>query len=168
MIVVVGLAAITLLGIGNLNLTRQIVKTCFTDAGGLRVGNEVRIAGVDVGSVRSVHVNPQSHSCPAEIEMSLTTNYDLQIPKDSVAEVQTQGVLGASFVSIDTSHASGPPVERYGYLAGKSPAPPASLDDYMKALEMMVKVVDATSKQVPSQDAPHAPMRPRGNPPKSH
>jgi ABC-type transporter Mla subunit MlaD len=70
---------------------------------------------VDIGTVRRVRANPQRKDCPAEVEMALATTYEIRIPKDSVAGIETAGVLGESFVSIDASQASGQPVENYGY-----------------------------------------------------
>ena len=91
LIIVVGVAAIGTLFINPLRYSRQDIKSCFDDAGGLRAGAAVRIAGVDVGTVRSVRANPQNKNCPAEIEMALATAYEIRIPKDSLAEINTAG-----------------------------------------------------------------------------
>lgn len=42
--------------------------------------------------------------------MKLTPPYELQIPNDSTASVETAGVLGETYVEIDVGHASGPPI----------------------------------------------------------
>ena len=91
LIIVVGVAAIGTLFINPLRYSRQDIKSCFDDAGALRAGAAVRIAGVDVGTVRSVRANPQNKNCPAEIEMALATAYEIRIPKDSLAEINTAG-----------------------------------------------------------------------------
>ncbi len=81
LMIVIGLAAVGSLFINPLRYSRQDIKSCFNDAGGLRAGASVRIAGVEVGTVRSVRANPQNKNCPAEVEMALATTYENQNPK---------------------------------------------------------------------------------------
>jgi len=167
MIVVIPVAAVAILFIGNHRSSRQIIKTCFHDAGGLHERDAVRIAGVEVGAVRRIHVDPQNHGCPAEVEMGLTADYDIRIPKDAIAEVQTLGLFGSTFVSIDAGHATGQPVERYGYLPAKSASPPLSMQDYLKAFEMSLSLAATAAKQGETQAKPLAePPRPHGRSPK--
>ena len=72
---VIGLAllAISLLLIGKPFAHKLVVKSYFTDANGLRSGAAVRLAGVDLGSVTSVRVRPESKDAPVEIVMALKT-----------------------------------------------------------------------------------------------
>jgi ABC-type transporter Mla subunit MlaD len=92
LMVIVGLAAIGSLFIRNFRLSRQELKSCFDDVQGLKAGAVVRIAGVDVGTVLSVRANPQNKNCPAEVEMALATSYDLRLPKDAIAAIETAGI----------------------------------------------------------------------------
>jgi phospholipid/cholesterol/gamma-HCH transport system substrate-binding protein len=119
LIIAVGVAAFGSLLLNRLRYFRQDLKSCFDDAGGLRAGAPVQIAGVNVGTVHGVRAHPQDRNCPAEVEMVLATTYDLRIPKDSIAETNTAGLLGEVYLNIDTSHAVGLPVENYGYLRSK-------------------------------------------------
>jgi len=48
--------------------------------------------------------------------MSLGTSYTLYIPRDSIAFLSTEGVLGPAFVDIDISKASGPPLQNGGVV----------------------------------------------------
>ncbi len=123
LIIAVGVAAIGSLLFNRLRYFRQDLKSCFDDTGGLRAGAPVRIAGVDVGTVHGIRAHPQYRNCPAEVEMVLATTYELRIPKDSIAETYTAGLLGEVYVNIDTSHAIGLPIENYGYLRSKSRNP---------------------------------------------
>ena len=66
--------------------------------------------------------------------MELANSYDLRIPKDSLTEIDTAGLLGGSLESIDVSQASGSPIENYGYLKSKPTNPPLSVEDLIKAL----------------------------------
>jgi ABC-type transporter Mla subunit MlaD len=152
LMVIVGLAAIGSLFIKPLRYSRHDIKSCFDDAGGLRVGAAVRIAGVEVGTVRSVRADPQNKNCPAEVEMVLATTYEIRIPKDSIAETNTAGLLGEVYVNIDTTQASGTPIENYGYLKSKPSKTALSLEDQLKAADAMLRLVRTfkeAEKEVP-------------------
>lgn len=89
---------------------KLVLKAYFTDAEGLRAGAPVRLAGVDVGIVRSVRARPEMKDAPAEVIMTLDPPYDLKIPDDSLVSVESDGVFGPAFVEIEVKSASGPPV----------------------------------------------------------
>ena len=145
LIIVVGLALILIIVAPmRLGLFRQELKSCFTDVQGLKPGAEVRIAGVSVGNVRSVRSNPQDKNCPAEIRMDLTTAYDMRVPRDALAEIDTAGLLGASYVSIDVSQASGSPIENYGYLKSKVTKPPLTIEETLRAISVLVAAAQKT------------------------
>ena len=69
----------------------------------------MRLAGVDSGSGKSAR-RPELKEAPAEIVMVLTPSYELRIPNDSTASLETAGVLGETYVDIDVGHASGVPI----------------------------------------------------------
>ncbi len=156
----VGVAAIGSLFINPLRYSRQDIKSCFNDAGGLKVGAPVRIAGVDVGTVRSVRANPQNSGCPAEVEMTLATTYKVRIPQDSIAGIDTEGLLGEAYLSIDTKQASGAPIENYGYLKSKPSRNTLSPADQLRAADALIRLVQAlkeTEKEVPDSSPPARP-----------
>ena len=92
------------------------VKAYFQNAAGLQVGAAVRIAGVEVGGVTAIRVRPELRDNPAEVSISLDRSYMLNIPRDSVASLSTEGVLGPAFVDIDIRKASGPPLQNGAVL----------------------------------------------------
>jgi ABC-type transporter Mla subunit MlaD len=92
------------------------IKAYFQDAAGLQVGAAVRIAGVEVGRVTAVRVRPELRANPAEVSMSLGQSYMLDIPRDSVASLPTEGILGPAFVDIDIRNTSGPPLQNGAVL----------------------------------------------------
>ena len=89
---------------------RLTVKAHFANVAGLRDGALVRVAGVEVGSVRSIRVRPELKDGPVEVIMALNTPYEIRIPNDSVASLDTAGVLGPTYVEIEVAGASGPPI----------------------------------------------------------
>ena len=162
LMVVVGLVAIGSLFVGNRPLYhRQDLKSCFNDSRGLRAGAPVRIVGVDVGTVRSVRANPQNKNCPAEVEMALATAYEIRIPRDSTTGIETAGLLGEVYVFIDTTQASGAPIENYGYLKSKLTRPSPCVEDQLKAADVLLRLVQAAKeaeKEVPKDGS--APANP--------
>ena len=82
----------------------------FDNAGGIRKGAPVRLEGVDVGNVTEITVVPSRGKNPVEVQFKVTTRFPGAIKKDSVATLATAGVLGETFVDIDSREAKGPPV----------------------------------------------------------
>lgn len=68
----------------------------FRKADGLSVGTEVRIAGVKVGTVSDLRLDPQSYRAVAVFSL----REDILIPEDSDARVEADGLLGGAYVSI--------------------------------------------------------------------
>lgn len=122
-----------------------VIKAYFTNAMGLRPGAAVRLAGVNVGSVESVRARPEMKEAPAEVLMVLTPSYDLQIPNDSIVSLRTAGVLGETYVAIDASNASGPPIGTSGVLQ-TTPTTQLSTHELLEKLgEIMTKRCDCDS-----------------------
>lgn len=63
---------------------------------GLFVGNDVRIAGVKVGSVSDARIDPETFLAV----VTLTLRHDVRIPKDSSAEVTSESLLGGKYISL--------------------------------------------------------------------
>ncbi|MBA2649104.1 MAG: outer membrane lipid asymmetry maintenance protein MlaD [Legionella sp.] len=69
----------------------------FTDIGGLKVRAPVTIAGVHVGEVTRIELQPGELN--AKVTMRL--NGDKQIPyEDASARILTEGLLGSNYISI--------------------------------------------------------------------
>jgi phospholipid/cholesterol/gamma-HCH transport system substrate-binding protein len=67
----------------------------FDNIGDLKVGSPVTIAGVRVGDVNKITFDPKSFK--AVVTLRLDKQYD-EIPDDSFASIQTQGLLGGKYV----------------------------------------------------------------------
>jgi len=63
---------------------------------GLSVGSDVRLAGVKIGTVSNARIDPQSYLAV----VTLTVQDAIQLPKDSSAEVTSDGLLGGKFLSL--------------------------------------------------------------------
>jgi phospholipid/cholesterol/gamma-HCH transport system substrate-binding protein len=82
----------------------------FDNAGGLRVGAPVRLSGVDIGNVVAIKVVPDKDKqiTPVEVVMKVSTRYGFNLRRDSFSSLDTAGVLGETFLDIDSSQAIGP------------------------------------------------------------
>ncbi len=69
----------------------------FSNASGLVVRAQVTIAGVVIGRVTSINLNPINNR--ARVEMAIQKSVDF-ITSDSIAAIQTAGVLGEKYISI--------------------------------------------------------------------
>ena len=74
------------------------VTARFDNVGDLRVGAPVTMAGVTVGRVTGVQVDPREFR--AVVRLAIEKQYD-QIPDDSWANIETAGLLGAKYVGLD-------------------------------------------------------------------
>jgi phospholipid/cholesterol/gamma-HCH transport system substrate-binding protein len=84
------------------------LRSYFENAAGLVKGAPVRISGVDIGNVDTIHIVKDRPLTPVEVTMKVTQDARPNLHKDSRATLATAGVLGATFVDIDSSHASKP------------------------------------------------------------
>jgi phospholipid/cholesterol/gamma-HCH transport system substrate-binding protein len=73
------------------------VTANFDNIGDLKVGSPVTMAGVSVGEVESIKFDPKAFQ--AVVGLRLDTQYN-QIPDDSFASIQTQGLLGGKYIGL--------------------------------------------------------------------
>jgi len=93
-----------------------VLKAYFENAAGLVKGAPVRLSGVDIGNVDRISISTDSSRrlTPVEVDMKIAARHESEIfkgDKGSRATLATAGVLGATFVDIDSSRASGQPVQ---------------------------------------------------------
>lgn len=63
---------------------------------GLAIGSDVRLAGVKIGTVTSAAIDPKTF----QAMVNFTVQASLKLPKDSSAEISSDGLLGGKFLSI--------------------------------------------------------------------
>jgi phospholipid/cholesterol/gamma-HCH transport system substrate-binding protein len=80
---------------------RYKLKAYVSEAGGLRRGAQVSLAGVAVGDVQKIEISPYPEPARAvEITMRIARAYQHEIRADSTATIETVGLLGDSYVNI--------------------------------------------------------------------
>jgi phospholipid/cholesterol/gamma-HCH transport system substrate-binding protein len=97
-------------GTGGVFNRTMILYSYFFDAQGLREGAPVRLSGVDIGHVLHLRIVPNRPDSPVEVVMKVTRKWDFNIRKDSKTLLSTAGVLGETYINIDSSKAAGPVV----------------------------------------------------------
>jgi phospholipid/cholesterol/gamma-HCH transport system substrate-binding protein len=105
--VVLAILIVLMSGSGGVFTKKLILKSYFFDAQGLRVGAPVRLSGVDIGNVSAIQVVPNQPDAPVEVTMKLNTKYHFNLRKDSKTLLSTAGVLGETYINIDSSKATG-------------------------------------------------------------
>ena len=73
------------------------VRAEFDNIGDLKVGSPVSMAGVRIGDVTDITYNSKDYK--AEVRLRIADQYR-QIPDDSYASIQTQGLLGGKYIGI--------------------------------------------------------------------
>jgi phospholipid/cholesterol/gamma-HCH transport system substrate-binding protein len=92
---------------------RITLRSYFDNAQGLRVGAPVRLSGVDIGNVTHISIVPNEDKrlTPVEITMKVSTKYSYNLHRDSVTSLETAGVLGETYLDIDSAQALGSPAQ---------------------------------------------------------
>ena len=81
---------------GRTGLSGYPLTARFDRIDGLTVGSDVRMAGVKVGTISDARIDPQSYLAV----VTLTVQDSIKLPKDSSAEVTSDGLLGGKFLSL--------------------------------------------------------------------
>ena len=80
----------------SLNQDKFSLAAKFDNINGIVVGSRVKMSGVDVGVVGAISIDLNSYEAIVSINFKEKINF----PDDSEASIQTEGLLGGSYVSI--------------------------------------------------------------------
>jgi len=99
--VLLGIAAVAYLtiklGAGSLiGGPTYLIEARFTNASGLHSGGSVLVAGVTVGRVEQVRMDPADYSAIA----TLRVESGLRLPTDSMASIKTSGLIGDKYIAL--------------------------------------------------------------------
>ncbi len=131
-------------GTSGLFTTKITLVTYFDNAEGLRGGQPVDLQGVAIGNVKSVRVVPGRQLDPVQVIMRVNAQYQSFIRKDSKALILTAGVLGESFVDINSKEATGPVVKDGDELPSSNPP---GLQDVVRSSNTTLQNVDVLVKR---------------------
>ncbi|MCF8486237.1 MAG: outer membrane lipid asymmetry maintenance protein MlaD [Rhodobacteraceae bacterium] len=72
------------------------LKASFRSVDGIAVGSDVRMAGLKIGRITELSLNPQTFFADATIVLPES----IQLPEDSAILISSEGLLGGNFVEI--------------------------------------------------------------------
>ncbi|NNU80668.1 outer membrane lipid asymmetry maintenance protein MlaD [Halovulum dunhuangense] len=75
---------------------RYALRASFTSAEGVSVGTDVRMAGVKIGSVTGLNLNPDTYRA----DLVFTVDDGIMVPDDSDVKIASEGLLGGSYVEL--------------------------------------------------------------------
>src|SRR5271170_4895974 len=104
------------------------LNTRFGSVVGLDSGAEVRVGGVHSGSVRSVEL-PSKPTDKITVWMDLDRSSQNIIKQDSIATIETEGLLGNVYVAISFGSANGANVADGGTIGSLPPIEMSELID---------------------------------------
>jgi phospholipid/cholesterol/gamma-HCH transport system substrate-binding protein len=120
------------------------VRASFAQIAGLQVGAKVRVAGMDAGEVKEIHV-PAGPSSRFLVVMQVRTDLHPLVRTDSVASIQNDGLVGNKFVQIETGTDAAPQVADQGMILS---AEPFDFTDLMQKMSDAIDTIDATIADV--------------------
>jgi phospholipid/cholesterol/gamma-HCH transport system substrate-binding protein len=132
-------------GTGGWFTHKIVLRSYFDNAQGLREGAPVRLSGVDIGNVTSVHIVRDKPLTPVEVTMKVSTKYIFNLRKDSVTMLSTAGILGETYVDVESATAKGPEATDGDALATRE-AP--AIEDVVRASQGTLQNIDTLLKRV--------------------
>src|SRR2546427_3561939 len=134
-------------GTGGIFTHKIKLKAYYDNAGGLQEGAPVRLSGVDIGNVVNVRVvsDPTRRLTPVQVTMKVNTRYHQSLRKDSVTSLETAGVLGSTYIDIDSSTAKGPEAADGDTLPTREHP---ELQDVVRASQSTLQNMDALLKRL--------------------
>ncbi len=120
------------------------LKTQFATVVGLDAGAEVRIAGVHTGTVREIDL-PSKPADKVTVLMDLQRSTHEIVKQDSVASIETEGLLGNEYVAISFGSPQALNVKDDDTIASQ---PPLVLADLMKKADGILDTSEEAMKNI--------------------
>src|SRR4029450_211121 len=96
------------------------IWTEFKELGGVQNGAKVKVGGMDAGEVTEIQV-PAQPQAKFRVKVRVLEKLHAVVRSDSVASIQTEGVLGNKFVKIDAGTAEAPRAAPGSTIPGREP-----------------------------------------------
>ena len=104
----------------------------FKDVGGLQIGNNVRLSGINIGTVENVSLISDTS---VRVEVLIDENTRQFIKKDAVASIGSEGLMGNKVLVIIPGTGSEKVIENNDVIATSRPV---ELDELMKSLKTTI------------------------------
>ncbi len=83
-------------GVGATSAGSYPLGASFRSAEGVSIGTDVRLAGVKIGTVTGLDLNPETFRADA----TFSVRDGVEIPDDSAISISSEGLLGGNFVEV--------------------------------------------------------------------
>ena len=93
---------------GGLFAPKITFRSYFNNAAGLKNGAPVTLEGVTIGNVIRIRVVQERNPTPVEVTLRVGEDYIHDLHTDSTTTIAQAGVLGDSYIDIDSTQATGP------------------------------------------------------------
>ncbi|HTS70128.1 MAG TPA: MlaD family protein [Terriglobia bacterium] len=128
------------------------LKAYLPSAGDLREGAQVRLAGIAVGNVEKIRISPYPDKQRAvEIDLKIAGTYQKEIRADSVASVETVGLLGDSYLDITRGTPGQEPVPEGGSVKTAEKADIAAVVQNTNEVIMNLNTLSAKLDDITTQ-----------------
>lgn len=107
MAVLIGLIFLMSGSTGGPFAPKLTLRSYFANASGLKNGAPVTLEGVTIGSVIRIRVVPERNPTPVELTFRVGEEFMKDLHQNSTTSIAQAGVLGDSYLDIDSTHASG-------------------------------------------------------------
>lgn len=108
------------------------VQVAFPQANELATGADVRIAGVDVGTVVGLRMDGADNRTLATLQINKAF---APIPRDSRATLRIKTLLGETFVELSSGHRSAGPLPDHGRLPDAQVEPDVAIDQILSTFD---------------------------------
>ncbi len=99
---------------------RYTIHAEFAEVGGLKEGATVRLAGVQIGRVSGIYL-PAQPGGRVRVDMTIGRQFADRVRKNSVARIETQGLLGDRIVELTVGTADAPPTTDGATVGSREP-----------------------------------------------
>jgi phospholipid/cholesterol/gamma-HCH transport system substrate-binding protein len=133
-IVTLLLFAIGLFMIGDRQMAfarKFIVYTEFAKITGLQPGAIVRVSGAKAGAVKSI-APPSRPAAKFRVELEIVEDLHGLVRADSIASIETEGLVGGSYLAVGTGTEQTPPASPGSTIASREPFEIADLMQQMR------------------------------------
>jgi phospholipid/cholesterol/gamma-HCH transport system substrate-binding protein len=125
---------------------KTVYKTYLSTVTGLKVGDPVRLAGVNVGKINAIAVQDQI------VEIVFEVTPGTKIKTDTVASLRLTNLLGGQFLSLSFGSPSAPILEGGGIVKGKDSANidliVETVNDTVKDAKAMINDINRNQNEV--------------------
>lgn len=118
------------------------LKSNFTDVNGLKVGNNVRFSGINVGTVKSLLFVTDT---TVVVEFMIKKEVQQYIKSDATTSIGTDGLMGDKIVNILPGNPINPMVKENDYIQSRKAI---EITDLTKSLKTSLEFTQTTTQQL--------------------